>query len=197
MDVLSPFLHVLLRSIVVLFPMTVGLLAFRRLALSRSANAWIYAVMCLFAAVTTAGVLPWTLGLTSLSWPLIFMALTCPMMWVAVIMLCDISRTHRYGPDPMLKIFSLLPLQNDEKDRYSSLSDEAKRKIEPQSPVFKHRDVCRSQITTPSQRSKTTNTLLSLARDIRGNSNSDRRRPKLLPPPETKDLPFLSRSNSA
>ena len=63
MDVLSPLFHMVLRSLVVLFPLTVGWLAFRRLALSKSANAWIYAVICLFAAVTAAGVLPWTLGL--------------------------------------------------------------------------------------------------------------------------------------
>lgn len=197
MDVLSPFLHVLLRSIVVLFPMTVGLLAFRRLALSKSANAWIYAVMCLFAAVTTAGVLPWTLGLTSLNWLLLFMALVCPLMWIGVIMLCDISRAHPYGPDPMLKLFGALPLRTEDGDRYSSLSQEARRKIEPQSPVFKHRKNDRGLKASQSQRSNTTNTLLSLARDIRGNATSDRRRPKLLPPPETQDLPFLSRSNGA
>ena len=59
MDVVSPLIYLALKSLITLFPMTVVWLAFRRLALSKTDNAWIYAAMCIFAAVTSAGVLPW------------------------------------------------------------------------------------------------------------------------------------------
>jgi hypothetical protein len=193
MDVFNPFLQVLLRSAVVLFPMTVGLLAFRRLALSKSSNAWIYAMMCLFAAVTAAGVLPWTLGLTSLNWLLTLMAFACPAMWIGVILACDLSRTHRYGPDPVLRLVRLF--QPKTEDRFSKLSLDATRKVTRQPVVFKHETKRRKIAARP--RSQSTTTLLSLARDIRGNTSSDRRRPKLLPAPDTDDLPFLSRSRGA
>ncbi len=102
MDVLSPLFHLVLRSLVVLFPLTVGWLAFRRVALSKSGNAWVYAAICLFAAVTTAGVLPWTLGITAINWFLTLLALVCPVLWIGVLLICDVSRSSRYGPDPLM-----------------------------------------------------------------------------------------------
>ena len=108
MNVFGPLLLVALKSLVVLFPLTVGWLAFRRLALSQSSNAWIYAAMCLFAAVTSAGILPWTLGLTGISWPLLALALVCPALWVGVILVCDVSRRPRYAPEPLTDAARLL-----------------------------------------------------------------------------------------
>lgn len=195
MDVLSPILHVLLRSIVVLFPLTVGLLAFRRLALSKSANVFIYAVMCLFAAVTAAGVLPWTLGLTPINWLLALMALACPMMWVGVILFCDLSRTYRYGPDPILKLAGLFNRQT--KDRYSTLALEADKRVMTPSPIFRHKTSDQQSYPKVNRRSNSTKTLLALARDIRGNSSSDRRRPKLIAAPRTNELPFVRHSHDA
>lgn len=191
MDVLSPLFHLVLRSLVVLFPLTVGWLAFRRLALSKSANAWIYAVICLFASVTAAGVLPWTLGLTAINWPMTGLALICPAIWVGAILFCDIARVQRYGADPLLTLarsaFGERPEQAD--PLLLRPSDAAK-------PVFRH--VPRKQ-TRPAKskgaRSAKAQTILRLARDIRGHPTSDRHRRKLLPPPEKAELPFLRGSH--
>lgn len=193
MDVIGPLFHLALRSLVVLFPLTVGWLAFRRLALSKSGNAWIYAAVCLFAAVTTAGILPWTLGLTQLNWLLLMLALVSPAIWIGIVLLCDMSRTNRYGGDPFV-------------DAARSVASDAPRKLapllldrplEPESPVpvFRHRKVVRA----PKEREigQATRTILALARDIRGNATSERRRPKLLPAPEKKELPFLRESPGA
>lgn len=189
MDVLSPLLHLVLRSLVVLFPLTVGWLAFRRLALSKSANAWIYAVICLFASVTAAGVLPWTLGLTAINWPLTILALTCPAIWVGAILFCDITRVKRYGADPLLALARSALGEAEPGPLVLKPSDAAE-------PVFRH--VARSD-PRPSKpkavRSAKTQTILKLARDIRGHPTSDRHRRKLLPPPEKAELPFLRGSH--
>ena len=191
MDVLSPLFHMVLRSLVVLFPLTVGWLAFRRLALSKSANAWIYAVICLFAAVTAAGVLPWTLGLTAINWPLTVLALMCPAIWVGAILFCDITRVQRYGADPLLTLARPALREPDAQPGPLVLkpSDAAK-------PVFRH--VARKEphhAKPKTARSAKTQSILKLARDIRGHPTSDRHRRKLLPPPEKAELPFLRGSH--
>ena len=58
-------------------------------------------------------------------------------------------------------------------------------------PVFRHASKAIRVPATAPKRSATTTTLLNLARDIRGNATSERRRPKLLPPPNETELPFL------
>ncbi len=193
MDVLSPLLHLVLRSLVVLFPLTVGWLAFRRLALSKTANAWIYAVICLLAAVTAAGVLPWTLGLTPINWPLIALAMACPAIWVGVILFCDISRVQRYGVDPLLALARSAAQKPSEKAEPLVLQPS-----HAVQPVFRHTAKPSPRATQPKPtRSTGTQTILKLARDIRGNPTSDRHRRKLLPPPEKAELPFLGRSRRA
>lgn len=190
MDVLSPLLHLILRSLVVFFPLTVSWLAFRRLALSKSTNAWIYAAMCLFAVVSAAGVLPWTLGITAMNWLLILPALICPMLWVGVLMLCDMSRSHRYGSDPLVtaarrmaqKSIPMAPL---------ILTDP--EFVDGPKPVFRHKAEKVPEKPKPRLSAGTQN-MLSLARDIRDNASSDRRRPKMLPSPSSFELPFLERS---
>ncbi len=191
MDVFSPFLHLALRSMVVLFPLTVGWLAFRRLALSKSANAWIYAAMCLFAVVSAAGVLPWTLGLTSLNWLLLLPALICPMLWIGVLMLCDVSRSHRYGPDPLFT--GARKIAERTMPRAVPLILKDPEFADGPRPVFRHRVERVDEPQKPSL-SSGTQTLLNLARDIRGKASSERRRPKLLPSPTSFELPFLPRS---
>ena len=89
MDVLSPLFQLLFRALVVVLPLTVGWLAFRRLMLSRTANAWIYAITCLFAAVTAAGLLPWTMGVAEGNGVLFFFSALSPAIWMSVIMICD------------------------------------------------------------------------------------------------------------
>lgn len=189
MDVLSPLLEYLLRSALVLLPLTVGWLAFRRLALSKSGNAWIYAVTCLLAAVTTAGTLPWALGLTSANWIFVALALFSPALWFGVVVLCDLTRRRSYGPDPVTgTILGLMPARTPEPLVLESPVEET--------PVFRH---SRPQPTIPMASSKpapTTRSLTAIAREIRGGRTSERRRPKLLPKPEGGgDYPFLNRSN--
>ncbi len=195
MDVLSPLLHVVLRSLVVLFPLTVGWLAFRRLALSKSSNAWLYAAICLFAAVTAAGVLPWTLGLTGLNWVLVSVALLSPVLWIGVIVVCDVSRGHRYGNDPLIDAARSVVQKSAPK--LAPLVLETPVLPDVTEPVFRHRATVRCPAKAPREFGQKTRTILSLARDIRGNPTSDRHRPKLLPPPVSKELPFLKDSRRA
>lgn len=189
MDVLSPFFHVLLRSLVVLFPLTVGWLSLRRLALSKSGNAWYYAIVFLFSTITTAGILPWTLGLNSLNWMLILLALASPAVWIGITHLCDGARHNRYGRDVIAETARSIP-------RLAPLLLENPIVPESPAPMFRHREV-KSPPATARKISQKTRTILSLARDIRGNVSSDQRRPRLLPAPDTRDLPFLPRKSNA
>ena len=196
MDVLSPLFQLLFRSLVILLPLTIGWLAFRRLALSRSGNAWIYAVTCLFAAVTTAGLLPWTLGLAKVGWLFFILAAFCPAIWIGVISICDMSRrAAHYGPDPIMdKVLTFTskqkttPLVLENPDwpgtpipvfrHNASDSDKPHQDTEPQLPA--------RVAEKPAKRN-----LMSIAREMRANETSDARRPKLLPAPEVRSLPFI------
>lgn len=195
MDVFAPFLLFAIRGLAVLLPLSVGLLAFRRLALSKTDNAWIYAASCLFAAVTVAGVLPWMLGLAEVNRVLAAFALSSPVLWIGVVMLCERPHPGRYGDDPFAS-----PAERFI-DRTRARLSATKRALEDRQegavPVFRHtRAPAEPAPTVPAQTS-TARTLLELARDIRGNRSSERRRPKLLPPPESHDLPFLRSSGDA
>lgn len=195
MDVLNPLLHLAVKSLVILFPLTVGWLAFRRLALSKSANAWVYAGACLFSAIAAASILPWGLGLTPLNWGLLFLALLSPVVWIATIFVCDMTRIGRYGEDPIVQ--TARSLGSRATPKLATLILQEEQRAEPVMPVFKHRERPEPQKPSPPQRSAATTTLLNLARDIRGNTSSERRRPKLLPPPERAEFPFLRKSGSA
>lgn len=192
MDVLSPLFQLLFRALVVVLPLTIGWLAFRRLMLSRSANAWIYATTCLLTAVTTAGLLPWTLGLAGGNWLFFLLSAMSPPIWMGVIMICDpISQPSVYDTkaDPReetAKVHRLRPLVLEKPDW-----------PEAPVPVFRHMKPAANTPNSPSPgKESAAKTLLSVARDMRGNSTSDSRRPRLLPPPERvlRDLPFLHRS---
>lgn len=180
---------------VILFPLTVGWLAFRRLALSKSSNAWIYAAICLLSAIAMAGVLPWGLGMTGLNLSLLALALACPALWIATLFIVDMKRVSRYGPDPLFSTAravaeraapKLAPLVLGEADRARAPA-----------PMFRHRPKCTDPEHKTPARSTATTTLLQLARDIRGNATSERRRPKLLAPPQDGELPFLPKSRNA
>lgn len=191
MDVLDPFFGLALRSLVVLFPLSVGWLAFRRLALSKSGNAWLYAAMCIFSVTVAAGTMPWALGLTSLNWFFVVLSFLCPALWIGVIALCDISRINRYDQKPFLTIVRSVA----ETSSVPLLLKNPQLPSEPK-PVFRHKT------TTPEVKevknagmSPSAKNILSLARDIRGNANSDKRRPKLLPSPASTSLSFLPKSS--
>ncbi|MEM9426626.1 MAG: hypothetical protein AAGA06_07975 [Pseudomonadota bacterium] len=194
MDVLSPLFHLGLRSLVVLFPLTVGVLAFRRLALSKSANAWVYAAICLFAAVTAAGILPWTLGLTPIKWPLVTLALLSPGVWIVTICYFDVSRMRRYEPDPLIAVARVVADTIIAKPTLPPLVLQAS---DTPTPTFRHHKRPALQPEATPQRSLKTQSVLKAMRDIRGNRSSDQRRPKLLPPPERAELPFLKRTRDA
>ena len=176
MDVLGPLIFVVLRSLVVLFPMTVGWLAFRRLALSKSGNAWLYAAMCLFSAVTTAGVLPWALGLTPLSWLLLGLALVCPVFWIITVVVCDLSRQSRYGPDVIAHVSKRIAMHTFTKPDPSTSEDT--EVTETPVPVFRHTEKAPTPPAKGPAISAATKTILSLARDIRSNPTSESRRPE-------------------
>ena len=204
MDILSLLLQHIFRAIVVVLPLTVGWLAFRRLMLSRSANAWIYAIVCLFAAVTSASLIPWTLGLGSGNWLIFLFSAISPAIWMTVIMICDANhhRTHyEFGPDPDVT-FVATPKAAAAPEIDENRTSERPLILEepdwPEAPVavFRHVGEPANTHHAPRQaRDEGTDSILSIARDMRGNSNSDARRPRMLPSPDRLDdtLPFLSR----
>lgn len=200
MDVLSPFLLLLFRSLVILLQITIGWLAFRRLAMSKSDNAWIYGATCLFAAVTTAGLLPWALGLTAANWVFFILAAICPAVWVGVVALCDYSRRTAYGPDPVASVvLSFRSLQKSAPTQPPPPTLVLERPDWPEAPkpVFRHADPeeaeAEPEIVAPkeSRVSAARRSLMSIAREMRGNNSSEARRPKLLPSPDPDDLPFI------
>ena len=192
MDVLSPLFQLLFRALVVVLPLTIGWLSFRRLMMSRSANAWIYATTCLLTAVTTAGLLPWTLGLAEGNGLFFLLSAMSPPIWMGVIMICDpVTQPSAYDSNrepnaQVAEVHQLRPLILEKPDW-----------PEAPVPVFRHLKPAANTPNSPSASQESrTKSLLSVARDMRGNSTSDARRPRLLPPPERRvnDLPFLHRS---
>lgn len=194
MDVFSPIFQLLFRSLVILLPATIGWLAFRRLVISKSGNAWIYAVSCLFAAVTAAGLLPWALGLAKVSWVFFLLSAFCPAIWIGVVTVCDMSRRTLYGPDPVAD--TVLTFSSRQKP--APLVLENPELPGAPIPVFRHRSTDTGVDTftpcalpakiepAPEKRS-----LMSVAREMRGNDTSDARRPRLLPAPDIGRLPFI------
>lgn len=203
MDALTLVVQLLLRSAVLLLPVAVAMLAFRRLALSHSANAWLYAGMAMIACVTAAGLAPWAVGGAAGYWIFFLLAPLCPALWLGVVIICDLDRPQTYDsrrtPADRSGPSTPLILENPEW---------------PQSPVpvFRHRggEARKHSETTPvfvaSPRNSESNiqpqrvsTVLDIARSMRGNvSSQHRREPRQLPAPGTQspaqiaeNLPFL------
>lgn len=203
MDALTLVIQLLLRSAVLLLPVAVAMLAFRRLALSESANAWLYAGTAMIACITAAGLAPWAIGGAPGYWIFFLLAPLCPALWLGVVIICDLDRSHEYDSDPSSPRHDTMPspliLENPEW---------------PQSPVpvFRHRggETRKHSEKTPvfvaSQRNTQSNiqpqrvsTVLDIARSMRGNvSSQHRREPRQLPAPGAQspaqiaeNLPFL------
>jgi hypothetical protein len=197
MDVLGLFTQLLFRSVILILPLSVAWLAFRRLALSRSPNAWIYAGSGLIGAFTAAGLAPWALGGAHVSWIFYVLAAFSPALWLGVVMICRSSQMSEYEPseetsDPQVAVFRPRPappptliLENPE------WPDMPTHLFRHQSPANSDARLGGGSLTKPA--SDDARSLLAVARNMRGNETSDRRRPKLLPPPEPEidDLPFL------
>ena len=191
MDALNPFFHLLFKCLVLTLPIMIVWLSARRLLMSKSGNAWIYAITCLFSVMTTVGLMPWALGLMQTSWVFFVFAAFCPAVWICVVTVCDMSRRAFYEPDPVSD--TALKFKTSQKPLPLVLENPAKPGATV--PVFRHRSPAKARIPTMRKVEKTvasaTKSLMSVARDMRGKESSEDRRTKLLPPPEIKSLPFL------
>ena len=216
METLTFLLNLAFRSFIVLLPIVVGGLAFRRLALSTSSNAWIYAVTCLFAAVTTAGLLPWVVGMGASNWIFFVLAAFCPGLWFAVTLICDVSRKSSYSSD--LDDFSTILFKAKQKTPPAPLvlNDPV---VNPPVAIFSHYKrakapapkktplVLQTVADTPADKGEKTvknvapekseKSVLQVAREMRRNASSEDRRTKLLPAPSVKELPFIKSTETA
>ncbi len=195
MDVLSPLLQLLLRAVIIVLPLSTGWLALRRLLLSRSTNAWVYAVTCLFAAITVAGLMPWALGLDRVSWVFFLFAAFSPAIWVGVILLCDIH--HGGAPYDAGTTPEDAPVFTTNQRPAPLILENPDWPGAPM-PVFRHAGekggTRPASMPRRARQQEPAKSLMSVAREMRGNVNSEGRRPKLLPPPRNDfDLPFLKR----
>lgn len=208
MDVVALIIQFLFRCLVVVLPMTVAWLALRRLAMSSSANAWIYAAASLFGAVTSAGLLPWALGLGSASWLFFVFSAFCPALWLGVVLACDARRPNFYeAARETVALADRRPVVFRSWRSTVETAPAAPLILEnpewPGTPVpfFRHARAADTGAPTTTAIMAVTpkRTLLSIARDMRRNETSDARRPKLLPAPyaEFPELPFLKTSGSA
>lgn len=196
MDVVGLLLSLIFKSILVMLPMTVAWLAFRRLFLSNSANAWLYAVCGLFGTITAAGLLPWALSITGTSWLFFVLAAFSPALWLGVVLICDAKRVARYAVDdtpPPAPTFQ--SWRKRARDAAAPLVLENPDWPGTPMPIFRHSRPANDHIPDPTGRAEATKrSLMSIAREMRGNETSEARRPKLLPPPmekEVRQLPFL------
>lgn len=191
MDALNPFSVLLFKFLVLMLPLSVVWLSARRLFLSKSGNAWIYAITCLFSVMTMAGLVPWAFGLMQANWVFFVFSAFCPAIWIGVVTVCDMSRRALYETDPVTD--TALKFKSSQKPL--PLVRENPAKPGATVPVFRHRSPVKARIPTIRKVEKTvasaTKSLMSVAREMRGKETSDDRRPKLLPSPEMKSLPFL------
>ena len=194
MDILSPLIQLIFRALVVVLPLTIGWLAFRRLMLSRSSNAWIYALTCMFAAVTAAALMPWTLGIGTANWIFFLFSAAAPVVWFGVIVICDPLRQSNYDREGVIEIAEERVASRAERP----LVLEHPNWPEAPVPVFRHAANPANLPVAPKpvkEVEKGPKSLLSVARGMRGNATSEARRPRMLPAPELGegDLPFLKR----
>ena len=197
MDVLGPLFQLLFRVLFVVLPLTMGWLAFRRLMLSRSANAWNYATTCLFMAVLAAGLLPWMLGLGSANWLFFMFSATSPVIWMGVVMICDpVNQPSAYDPevsDEAEAVPVFAPRLNTAQPERPLVLEKPDWPDAP-TPVFRHKMAAPDMATAGADQAAS-RSLLAVAKGMRGNINSENRRPRLLPAPDHygTDLPFLHR----
>jgi hypothetical protein len=191
-----------------ILPLTVFFLAGRRLLLSRSANAWLYAAAALIAWVTALGLTPWTLGFGA-THPVFFVfAAMTPALWYAVASLCNASHHMRYDSDLERTFLRLASMLRPAARRDPLVLEGADWPDAPK-PVFRHSrpgfapDLAGpGAISPPTQRhraSEATARLIEITRTMRRNRTSEDRRIKLLPPPErsgSANLPFLNPASS-
>ncbi len=196
MDVVGLLTQMIFKSILVILPFTIAWLAFRRLVMSRSVNAWLYGLCGLFAATTGAGLLPWALGLAGAPWLLFIFAAFSPALWLGIVLICDAQRVSRYTvEDEEAPLPTFQSMRNRRDANSPPLVLENPDWPGAPIPVFRHSRPANDHAPGSAlSAAATKRTLLSIAREMRGKDSSDDRRPKLLPPPaasELTQLPFL------
>lgn len=212
MDSVALLIQLLAKTLFLAMPFGVTWLAFRRLALSESANSWLYAGCGLFAAFTTAGLAPWAFGLTDVSWIFFLFAALCPPIWLVVVLICGFGRSENYDASED-DITDHVVAFSPNKRRPPPLILEHPEWPDAPKPIFRHTpdapianenaaigdapdaavfgNTLRAIVPVPD--TAVPRSLLSIARDMRRNEDSRKhRKPLLLPPPlEAGDLPHL------
>lgn len=193
--------QIVFRSFLLLLPVAVAALACRRLVLSRSENAWIYAAMTLLAGVAAIGLVPWTIGMGAAKPMILGMALVSPVFWLGVVLLCDVPgghnsydeladddahpifQTHHSKLEPLVLESPNWPDMPKAQFVRQSIAD-----VRPANNNSKKEAVAENTSTQVQG-------LLSVVRNMRSNPNSEARRPKLLPPPRNRaslsEMPFI------
>lgn len=198
-----------------ILPLTVLCLAGRRLLLSRSANAWLYAAASCFAWVTVLGLTPWALGFGS-SHPVFFVfAAMIPAVWYSVVTLCNSPRHLAYDSE-MERTFLRLTAIMRQNIKPAPLILEGADWPDAPTPVFRHSDAAperpmpaEAEVATqapppvseaapaqPAPDDAPVSRLLEITRTMRRNRTSDDRRIKLLPPPASQRHTSLAFLNS-
>lgn len=180
----------LLKTLVLAMPAGVAWLAVRRLLLSRTVNAWLYAATAVLVIVSCVALTPWVFGQAAAHPFAVGLALMSPAIWLALVIFCGPGTGNVYDltyPDPHatpaneVAAAAPVPLR---------LAPDA-RLIEPV-VTFRHRPISPPTILGIAAASGS-GSVLDAARAMRANRTSDGRRPKALPPPSAaaSDLPFL------
>ena len=122
---LGLLVYLVIKTILLIVPLTVAWLAIRRFLRSKSGNAWLYAVTAMFAGITSIGLTPWAFGFGASYW--VFFAFACmsPAVWVAVAILCNASRSVDYADDVEWAIGHLGDLKSFFRQPRASAYDEA------------------------------------------------------------------------
>ncbi|QMU57770.1 MAG: hypothetical protein GKR98_05905 [Boseongicola sp.] len=205
MNAVTLLIQIVLKTILLSVPFATAWLSFRRLALSRSANGWLYAASGLFAAFTTAGLAPWAFGFAPFNWLFIVFALICPVLWLGIVVVCGLDRTFEYdarvAEDDEVIDEPVLSFRSAHAPKPPLILEKPEWPDAPKL-LFRHgghKANAANDQNTPSAIDY--RGVLAVARDMRGRENSENRRLRpLLPPPDAmsdlKDLPFLRPSRS-
>lgn len=182
------------------FPTAVASLALRRALRSHSANVWLYGATALLAIVSAFGVLPWAIGLAAPSALFLSLAAMTPVLWLAVLTICDRDRENRYDinaleekrPAPLLLTEPALP-EVPVFRHHSGTRVVASVAAAPSSPPAVAEHAVAQPTVTRKDRS-----VISVARAMRGAEGSAPERragaPRSRLRSEAREMPFLSRS---
>ena len=202
MSVAALLLQLVAKTFFLALPLGVALLGFRRLMLSETLNAWIYAAIGLFAAFTVAGLAPWAFGFQPVNWMFLIFAFLSPPLWMACVIICGIGRPAAYDvPEVAPQTVSAVETAPDRAPLAPLVLQDPKWP-ETSKAVFRtHRTLLREARTGVSAKlaqSADNSKVLDVARAMRGNLDTQKRRKRvLLPPPhamsDLANLPFLQR----